>query len=72
MRDWSECSGVEHSSEKVSGAWLFKGTRTPVAALFENLKERASVDDFLTWFLGVSREQAIAVLVHVRRSLSDA
>jgi hypothetical protein len=41
---------VEREPEKVSGAWLFKGRRVPVKALFENLEEGATVDDFLSWF----------------------
>jgi hypothetical protein len=34
--DWSECQAVESVPGKVSGAWVFKGTRTPVAVVFEN------------------------------------
>ena len=37
--DWSRCAAVERSPEKVSGAWVFCGTRVPVKALFENLEE---------------------------------
>lgn len=55
MLDWSTCSMVERNSEKVSGVWLFKGTRIPVAALFENLEDGASVNDFIKWFPGVSK-----------------
>ena len=71
MSSWSECPVVERTPEMVSGAWLFRGTRVPVAALFENLESGASIDDFLEWFPGVSREQANAVLAHARRLLSD-
>jgi uncharacterized protein (DUF433 family) len=54
---------------KVSGAWLFKGTRVPVKALFENLEDGASINDFLAWFPGVSRDQVETVLAHaVNRS----
>ena len=35
--DWSKCPAVESIPGKVSGAWVFKGTRTPVAIVFENL-----------------------------------
>ena len=48
--DWSECPAVESVPGKVSGAWVFKGTRVPVRALFENLEDGASVKDFLEWF----------------------
>jgi uncharacterized protein (DUF433 family) len=72
MLDWKDCSAVERSLDRVSGAWVFKGTRIPVRALFENLEEGASVDDFLKWFPGVTREQAIAVLAHAEHSLTPA
>jgi len=54
---------------KVSGTWLFRDTRVPVAALFENLEDGATVSDFLDWFPGVTREQVEAVLEHAERSL---
>ena len=72
MLDWSQCSAVERVPAKVGGAWLFKGTRVPVRALFENLESGARVDDFLEWFLGVSREQVALVLRHVEQSLEVA
>ena len=72
MLDWKNCSAVERSPDRVSGAWVFTGTRIPVRALFENLEEGASVDDFLKWFPGVTREQAIAVLTHAEHSLTPA
>lgn len=62
MLDWSTCSEVERVDDKVSGAWVFKGTRVPVKALFENLDAGATVDQFLAWFPGVTRKQAEAVL----------
>ena len=67
MPDWSQCSAVERSPGKVSGEWLFKGTRVPVKALFENLEDGARVDDFLEWFPGVTRAQAEEVLRHGER-----
>jgi uncharacterized protein (DUF433 family) len=72
MLDWSNCSAVERVPGKVSGAWLFKGTRVPVAALFEDLEGGAMVDDFLEWFQGVSREQAESVLKHAEKRLTVA
>ena len=53
----------------MSGAWVFCGTRVPVAALFENLADGASTDDFLEWFPGVSRKQIETVLHHAGASL---
>jgi uncharacterized protein (DUF433 family) len=70
MIDWSECPAVERVPGKVSGEWLFKGTRVPVRALFENLESGARVDDFLEWFPGVQREQVEFVLRHAGRSLA--
>lgn len=70
MLDWSTCPAVERVPEKVSGAWVFKGTRVPVSALFENLEGGATVGEFVEWFPGVSREQVEAVLAHTERSLA--
>jgi len=64
MLDWSQCKAVERNPGKVSGAWLFKGTRVPVHALLENLESGARIDEFLEWFPGVSRDQVEAVLAH--------
>ena len=69
MIDWSSCPAVEREPGKVSGSWVFRGTRVPVVALFENLEGRASVDDFLLWFPGVAREQVEAVLEYTIQSL---
>jgi len=71
MLDWSTCSAVERHAERVSGAWLFQGTRVPVSALFANLEGGATIDEFLEWFPGVSREQVNAVLEHAVRSLAE-
>jgi uncharacterized protein (DUF433 family) len=70
MLDWTQCSAVERVPGKVSGAWVFKETRVPVQALFENLEGGATVDQFLEWFPGVSREQALAVLKFAETSLA--
>jgi uncharacterized protein (DUF433 family) len=58
--DWSQCSAVESIPGKRSGAWVFRGTRTPVSAVFENLQDM-SVDELVEEF-GVTREQVQAVL----------
>src|SRR3972149_2604641 len=70
MLDWSQCPAVERQPGKVSGAWLFKGTRVPVKALFENLEAGATVDEFLEWFPGVQREEVQSVLEHAARTLA--
>ncbi len=72
MLDWTSCREVERSAEKVSGAWVFRGTRVPVIALFENLETGATVDEFLDWFPGVTRQQVEAVLEHTTHSLATA
>jgi uncharacterized protein (DUF433 family) len=69
MMDWSLCPAVERAPEKVSGSWVFRDTRVPVVALFENLEGGASVADFLSWFPGVTREQVEAVLEYTIQSL---
>ena len=68
MIDWSTCPAVESDPGRVSGAWVFRGTRVPVAALFENLEDDASAHQFVEWFPGVSIEQVRAVLEHAARS----
>ena len=69
MMDWSSCPAVERDPERVSGSWVFRHTRVPVVALFENLEGGASIDDFLSWFPGVTREQVEAVLEYTIQSL---
>ena len=69
MLDWSTCSAVERDPERVSGTWVFRGTRVPVSALFENLEDGGRIDQFVEWFPGVSMEQVRAVLDHAAKSL---
>jgi len=71
MLNGSQCSAVERIPGKTSGVWLFKGTRVPVQALFENLESGATVENFLEWFPGVAREQVEAVREHAQRSLVE-
>jgi uncharacterized protein (DUF433 family) len=68
--DWSQCAAVESVPGKVSGAWVFKDTRMPVATVFENLESGATIDEMMEWF-DVSREQIIAVLEFAARSLDS-
>lgn len=72
MIEWSSCQAVEQDPERYSGAWVFRGTRVPVAALFENLEDDAPVHQFVEWFPGVTLEQVRAVLEHVARSALTA
>jgi uncharacterized protein (DUF433 family) len=68
MIDWTTCQAVECDPERMSGAWLFRGSRVPISTLFENLEDGASVTDFVQWFQGVTLEQVQAVLHHAARS----
>jgi uncharacterized protein (DUF433 family) len=72
MLDWADCREVERAKDKVSGAWVFRGTRVPVRALFENLETGATVDQFLEWFPGVTFDQVVSVLAHAEQSLAEA
>jgi uncharacterized protein (DUF433 family) len=72
MIDWSSCPDVERAADRVSGAWVFRGTRVPVTALFQNIEDGATVQDFLEWFPGVTAQQARSVLEHAARSLEVA
>ena len=67
--DWGSCPEVERHPERVSGAWVFKGTRVPVRALFDNIEDGATTDDFLEWFPGVTRHQVEMVLEHASADL---
>ncbi len=69
---WAGCTAVEQDPRRVSGAWVFLGTRVPVAALFENLEDGVSVAEFVELFPGVTPEQARSVLEHVARSTAAA
>jgi uncharacterized protein (DUF433 family) len=65
--DWSQCPAVESIPGKVSGAWVFRGTRLPVATVIENLED-LSIEEVMEQF-DVTREQITAVLDFVAQSL---
>jgi uncharacterized protein (DUF433 family) len=67
--DWSQCPAVESIPGKVSGAWLFKGTRMPVAIVFQNLEAGANIDEIIESFEGLDREQVEAFIEFAARSL---
>jgi uncharacterized protein (DUF433 family) len=67
--DWSQCAAVESVPGKVSGAWVLRGTRMPVATIFENLEAGANIDDIMKWFDGLDREPVKAVIEFAARSL---
>jgi uncharacterized protein (DUF433 family) len=66
--DWSQCSAVESVPDRLGGAWVFRGTRMPVSAVFENLEAGASIDDIIEQF-DITREQINTVLEFAARSL---
>ena len=66
--DWSQCPAVESVPGKVSGAWVFKDTRMPVATVFENLESGLTVEEVMEEF-SVTREQINAVLHFAAKSL---
>jgi uncharacterized protein (DUF433 family) len=68
--DWSQCQAVESVPGKVSGAWVFRGTRIPVAAVFENLEDGLTVNEIVEMFDGLTQEQVKAVLDFAAQSLS--
>ena len=72
MNDWSSCLAVERDLERVSGAWVFRGTRVPVVALFENLEDGVQVSEFVEWFPGVTLQQTRTVLEYAAHSLEIA
>src|ERR1700680_682930 len=69
LLDWSQCPAVESIPGKVSGAWVLRNTRMPVATIFENLEAGANIDDILAWYDGLDRDQVKAVIEFAARSL---
>jgi uncharacterized protein (DUF433 family) len=66
--DWSRCPAVESVPGRLGGAWVFRNTRMPVSAVFENLEAGASIEEIIQQF-DISREQISAVLEFAARSL---
>ncbi len=72
MIDWNTCPSLEKHPERLSGAWVFRGTRVSLVALFENMEDGVSVNDFVELFPGVQLEQVQDVLEHAAKSVSSA
>ena len=68
--DWSQCRAVESVPGRVSGTWVFRGTRIPVAAVFENLEDGLAIDEIVQMFDGLTREQVKEVLDFAAQSLA--
>ena len=72
MIKWESCDALERDPEKLGGVWIFRDTRVPVSALFANLRDGATVAEFLEWFPGVAPWQVEAVLDVVCRCLESS
>lgn len=72
MTYWDDCPAVERKPGKVSGAWVFAGTRIPLSTLYENLASGATINEFVEWFPGVDEKQVRAVLEHEAQALGTA
>ena len=59
---WETCDAVERHADRLGGAWIFAGTRVPIAALFDNLNEGVTIDEFLDWYEGVPRSAVESVI----------
>ena len=70
--NWADCPAVEQDPQRVSGAWVFRSTRIPVAALFQNLEDGVSLAEFVEIFQGVTNAQAQLVLEHAARSAAGS
>jgi len=70
--NWADCPAVERDPHRLSGVWLFSGTRVPVAALFQNLQDGVSISEFLEIFPGVNTAQPRLVLDHAARSAAGS
>jgi uncharacterized protein (DUF433 family) len=66
--NWADCPAVERDPTRLGGVWLFRGSRVPVAALFENLRDGVSLAEFVEIFPGVTTTQAKLVLDHAARN----
>jgi uncharacterized protein (DUF433 family) len=64
MINWNTCPCVELNPELVSGAWVFRGTRVPVVALFENLEDGITINEFVELFPGVGNTCSIKNAFH--------
>ena len=52
MIEWSQCLDVERVPDRVSGAWVIRGTRVPAQAVIDNAED------------GFTAEQIAAEIYH--------
>ena len=67
--DWSQCPAVESVPGRLNGAWVFRDTRMPVSAVFENLEDGVTIDELVDLYHGLTRDQVKSVLDFAARSL---
>ena len=67
--EWSQCPTVESVPGRISNEWVFRGTRMPVAAVFENLEDGMSIDEIVRLYDGLTREHVQSVLDFAAQSL---
>lgn len=60
---------IEVDPEKMSGIPCFTGTRVPLTHLFDYLEAGDTLDDFLTDFPSVTREQALGILELIKKRI---
>lgn len=59
---WKGCEAVERHPDRLSGDWVFVGTRVPISALFDNINDGATLEEFLEWYQGVKESHAVKVI----------
>ena len=67
--DWSQCPAVESVPDKMSGVWVFRGTRMPVQTVFDNLEAGMSVSE-ITEIFDVTLEEIKAAIHFAGQSLA--
>ena len=65
--DWSQCPAVESIPGRLGGAWVFRDTRMPVSAVFQNLEAGATIEEIIEQF-DIARDQINAVLEFAART----
>ena len=68
MIDWSNCSATESNPAIASGAWVIRGTRIPVAVIFENFESGATILELTEWFPGLTADNIRDVLRFAAKS----
>jgi uncharacterized protein (DUF433 family) len=70
LKSWPDNLPIWSDPDRLGGTPCFLNTRVPVDALFANLEDGVSLDEFLDAFQGVKREHAQAVLEYARKLIT--